>query len=123
MPKLDSAPRLPTTWEPPAVHHCQHDEFIADRTKVHRVRKTLDERAPGVAVDAGIGQRVLEYGGNGRLNFCGEELSESSALSLIPSAGIEQLRLGFWPKYEASRHASSFRRTSSQGMAAPGFVR
>jgi len=32
------------------------------------------------------------------INRCGEELSNSSALSLIPGAGIEQLCLGFWPK-------------------------
>src|SRR5882762_1343622 len=84
MPKLDSAPRLPTTWEPAAVHDCEHDEFILDRTKVHGVRKPLHQRAPGVAVDAGIGQRILEDGVDGHLNCCGKELSKSSALPLIP---------------------------------------
>ena len=53
-----------------------------------------------------------------------KRLSETGLLVVLPDAGVEEFRLGFRPKDKAGWHAppASFRRTSSQGMAEPGFV-
>ena len=80
------------------MHDSEHDEFVADLTKVHGVRKSIDERASCVSVDARIGQGIVEDGRDRRLNCCGEEASQSSALFLIPDPGIEQFGLGLRSK-------------------------
>src|SRR5207237_1762568 len=114
-----SAPRLPTTWKPSTVHYRQDDQFVSDDMEVDRVRKSRNQRGTGFAVDAGISERAPDDARQDPVNRCSERSSKPWPLVFIPTSGVEQFRLGLWPKDKAWLHAPpvSLRRTSSQGMA------
>ena len=92
------------------MHDSQHDDLVGHGAEVDGVREPMHQCTARFAVDVGIGERMLGDAGRRPVDL-GDE-------------GVEDLGLGFPPKDKARRHAprASFRRTSSQGMAEPGFA-
>jgi hypothetical protein len=85
----------------PAVHHCQHDQFIGDDTEIDRVWKPWNERSACFAMNALIGERVPDDSCEGNIDRRTEGAPEPGLLVFVPGLGVEQLRLGLRPKYEA----------------------
>jgi hypothetical protein len=76
-------------WIPAAVHNRQDNDLVVDRSEVHGVRKLTDERAPCVALHAGIGERILENRRDRCFDRRGEDSAQTDTLSLIPGSRIE----------------------------------
>ena len=72
------------------MHHSKHNNLVSDWAKVNRIREALYERPARVTVNARIGQRVVQDGGNGLLSNRGEGAAESGPLALIPALRIEE---------------------------------
>jgi hypothetical protein len=84
----------------PAVHHCQHDQFIGDDTEIDRVRKPWNEGSARFTMNARIGETVPGDSRQGTVDRRTEGAPEPGLLVFIPGLGIEQLRLGLRPKNE-----------------------
>ena len=106
------------------MHYSQYDDLVRRGAEVNGVREPMHQRTARFTVDAGIGERMLDDTGQHPVDLGDEGLSKTRLLVVVPASGVEDLGLGFRPKDKAGRDAppASFRRTSSQGMAEPGFA-
>ena len=77
------------SWIPAAMHDRQDDDLIVGRSEVNGVRKLTDEGSPGVALHAGIGQRVLWDCCDRGLDRRGEDSAQADTLCFIPISLIE----------------------------------
>jgi hypothetical protein len=71
------------------VHHCEHDDLVADGTEVNGVGKSPDEGSACVAVNGWISRWVLQDGYDSSFDCGGERISQADALPLVPGSRIK----------------------------------
>jgi hypothetical protein len=71
------------------VHHGKYNDLVADRTEVDGIREAVDEPARCLAMDAGMGQGILEDRSDRCVDRGGEDIAQSNALPFVPDSRIE----------------------------------
>jgi hypothetical protein len=71
------------------VHHCEHDDLVADGAEIDGVGKSPDEGSACVSVNGWISRCLLEYGCDSSFDCGGKLLSQADALPLVPRSRIE----------------------------------
>src|SRR5713101_6512950 len=123
-PQAPSTTHSPALWPPSAMHHRQHHNLISHHAEIDCVRKSAEKRPARLTMNARMSKRVCDDAREGLIDGLGESLPKASTLWFVPTARLEQFGFGLRTKDETRRHTppASFRRTSSQGMAEPGFA-
>lgn len=100
----------------------QDDDVIAVHAEVHGVRKPIQYRAPHLASHQSELHRVVGEAFDCLVQCCSELGAEPRPPTFVPVSRFESFGLSLGPEADATAHSrsSSFRRTSSHGMADSG---
>src|SRR5438445_9156198 len=121
----DLPAQLPTKGMSSPVHH-SHDNTSSRRcTKVDAEWKPAHNCTARFTVDERISERIGRDALDCVVDLAGELCAEPRLLLFVPSPCREEFLVRFWPEDNGEAHCPSctLRRTSSQGIADPGFSR
>jgi len=101
---------------------CQDDDVISGYAKVHGVWKPIENRSPRFSSDQSKLHRAVADAFDRFVQRCAELGANPGLPTFVPVSRFECFGLSLRPEADAVAHSrsSSFRRTSSHGMADSG---
>jgi hypothetical protein len=104
------------------MHDSENHDLVRQDAEEHAVRKPPNNSAARGTMNSRKGQWPFKNGRNGQVDLSRELPAKPGLLVIVPTPRIEEFSLRLRPNDQAVGHSrfSSFRRTSSQGIALLG---